>query len=496
MASRSFPAFQPFVLAPDPPRDGRPALGARLGRRLGALLGGEPEPAVVAERLSGGGAGALHAMLLRTLGAGATSDPQRDDRKIPDGPFLALVCAPVDAVGGGNRVEGAGLARLVRGAGAPVVPVFVSGEGRERRVRVGAPIPAARLAETGDDRALLAWLRLRAGLLRHRPVSPPASGPALAGAEPVAGEMAAELLAAEIEAIPRGQRLVETERFVVVQARAHQLPVCVREIGRLREIAFRAVGEGTGRPLDLDAHDRTYRHLVLYDHRARRIAGAYRFAPTDEVVPVFGRDGLYTSTLFRFAPGFPLELGPALELGRSFVREEYQRTFAPLLLLFRGLGAYLAANPRYRVLFGAVSVSASYSPYSRELIAAALGTPGAMHPLSSQVAPRHPLRTRRAVSGEIRRLVAATRDVAELSTLVSDVEPDARGLPVLLREYLKLGGRLLGWSVDPAFGSVLDGLVAVDLARTEPRLLEAYLGREPARVLRAAHAAGKGSFAA
>jgi hypothetical protein len=494
MSLESVNAFQPFVLEPGGRLAGSGRVAVVLGRRLASLLGREPEPAVVAQLAGLGSTADLHAVVRAALGVDCELALRARDRLPSTGPVLVLVfrdtaLPPVIGEPSGNAVSPVALARIVRTCGVAVLPVLAC-PGPWRAV-VGSPMTAERLSRIPCDAELLRWLYARAAVLRHRSVSddrmPARAMPALHGAVPVADPAAPDLVEAELAALPRAQRLVESGRFLVVQARAHQLPASVREIGRLRELTFRAVGEGTGRALDLDAHDRTYRHLVLFDREARQIAGAYRFAPTDEILPVFGARGLYTSTLFRFDPELFEGLGPALELGRSFVRAEYQRTYAPLLLLWRGLCAFVARSPRYRTLFGAVSVSTTYTPFSRELIATVLEGAATLHPLAIHAAPRHPLVPRRRVRRELRALPAMLEDVAELSAVVADVEADGKGLPVLLREYLKLGGRLLGFSVDPAFGSVLDGLVVVDLARSERRLLDAYMGRDAARSFLAAH---------
>jgi putative hemolysin len=165
-------------------------------------------------------------------------------------------------------------------------------------------------------------------------------------------------------------------------------------------------------------------------------------------------------------------LGPALELGRSFVRQEYQRTFSALLLLWKGIGAFVGRHPRYRFLFGPVSISNRYQAASRELIVAYLEKHAWWEELAALVTCRHPFRASTSPP--------AARDFDELSDLATRIEPSANGAPVLLRQYLKLGGRLLGFNVDPAFAHALDGLIVVDLLATEPRLLHRYLGPQNA----------------
>jgi putative hemolysin len=233
-------------------------------------------------------------------------------------------------------------------------------------------------------------------------------------------------------------------------------------------MTFRGAGEGTGRPLDLDRFDRHYLHLFVWNAAKQEVVGAYRLTGTDHA----GLDGLYTATLFRFGEEFLRAMGPALELGRSFVRPEYQKAFAPLLLLWKGIGKYVARNPRYRVLFGPVSISNQYQAASRELMVAFLERRASLRDWLSLVRARH--------APPKPRLNVYCTGVDELSELVSELEPNRAGVPVLLRQYLKLGGKLLGFNVDPEFSNALDGLIVVDLARTEPKLLERYLGKPEA----------------
>ena len=274
--------------------------------------------------------------------------------------------------------------------------------------------------------------------------------------------------------------LVPHDRYLVAAASAAQIPALLREIGRLREITFRSVGEGTGQELDLDLFDRTYEHLFVWDRRAGELVGAYRLAETERLRPVFGVAGLYTHTLFELDDAFFAELGPAIELGRSFVRAEYQRSAGALMLLWKGIGRLVLARPRVKMLFGAVSVSQGYSPASRALIAATLSQNHGDPVLAAHVRPRQPLRTSWWTRRKTRMSLGMGSTPEELSQLVARVEPDGKDLPVLVREYLKLGGRFLAWNVDPSFGGVLDGLVVVNLARTSSRLLEFYMGGQGA----------------
>jgi putative hemolysin len=276
-------------------------------------------------------------------------------------------------------------------------------------------------------------------------------------------------MAGEIDLLPPGALLVASGELAVYIASAGQIPTVLQEIGRLREITFRAVGEGTGKPKDLDQFDQTYLHLFVWNQARYEVVGAYRIAATDQV------RSLYTATLFNLKPDFVDRLGPALELGRSFVRIEYQRAFAPLLLLWKGIGKLVATNPRCKTLFGPVSISNQYSAPARALMMSFLERYASLPSLRHLVLPRKRMRTRKDLLATVEGL-----EVDHLATAVSDVEAGGVGMPVLLRQYLKLGGKLLSFSVDRKFSDALDGLIVVDLTQTEPKLLERYLGKKEA----------------
>ena len=163
------------------------------------------------------------------------------------------------------------------------------------------------------------------------------------------------------------ERLWRREDFSVLLAKAREIPNVLHEIGRLREVTFRQVGEGTGKPIDLDRFDEHYWHLFVWNRHANEVAGAYRLGPSDEILARFGPKGFYTSQLFQWKRTFLDRISPALELGRSFVRPEYQKTYAPLLLLWKGIGQFLIRNPQYKLLFGPVSISNGYTAASRQL---------------------------------------------------------------------------------------------------------------------------------
>jgi putative hemolysin len=274
--------------------------------------------------------------------------------------------------------------------------------------------------------------------------------------------------------------LAANDDFTVYLAMASSIPRMLQEIGRSRELAFRAVGEGTGNAVDLDRFDEHYQHLFLWSKTDRRLAGAYRLAVTSDVLPRFGPNGLYTSTLFRFKPPFFERLGPAVELGRSFVLPDYQKHYASLLLLWKGIMRFVACRPESPVLFGAVSISQAYREASRGLIAAYLSD-RASHKLARFVAPRARFHEPGRRNPQIRHFASLAADIEDLSVCIADIEDDGKGVPVLIRQYLRMGGRLLGFNVDASFSHSLDALILTDL-RTAPRaLLERCMGRADAQ---------------
>jgi len=273
---------------------------------------------------------------------------------------------------------------------------------------------------------------------------------------------------AEVDALPAEARLLESGTLLVAQARAAQIPGLLREIGRRREEAFRAVGEGTGQDLDLDAYDPHYTHLFAWDRARGALAGAYRLVATDAFAPSQLPHALYTHALFEYGADFVTRLGPALELGRAFVAPEYQRCSRVLALLWKGIARALQLAP-VRSLFGAVSISARYSRRSRGLIAAALALHH-RHEFAQLVRARTPF----AFEPADFTAAAELCDPRALSARVSELEPDGTGLPVLAKRYLELGGEFAAWHVDRAFGDSLDGLMVLDLARADRARVARY----------------------
>lgn len=360
-------------------------------------------------------------------------------------------------------------------------------------VRIGRPITPQRLQGLTSNKEVIAYLRHRTYLLqcRHRTVPHRQRiQETLLSLPPRVGRDTSALHC-EQNTLSREQTVLETEDFCVHLAEAGHIPLLLHEIGRLREKTFRLAGEGTGKEVDLDVFDAHYLHLFLWDKRNQRIAGGYRLGRTDEILRRFGSKGLYTTTLFKFKPAFWDHVLPALELGRSFVCPEYQRNYAPLMLLWKGIAKYILLHPEYHVLFGPVSIDNEYHRLSRQIIVGFLQRNGYMHELGGFVRPRKPFQQRRFFRLDDSIVSFLTHSIDEVSEIIADIDAHKTGVPVLLRQYLKLGGKMLGFNVDKEFSDVLDGLVLVDLLKTDRRTLERYLGRDGAQGFLALHRAGE-----
>ncbi|HIJ76827.1 MAG TPA: lysophospholipid acyltransferase family protein [Deltaproteobacteria bacterium] len=353
------------------------------------------------------------------------------------------------------------------------------------RAHVGRPVPFKRLAEL-DDSAIMDYLRLRTynlgnrkcekhrNLLFRRPIN------SAARHRPVARAKKAGLIAAEIRCLPPEQLLFSSKNFDLVSASAPQIPNALHEIGRLREISFRKAGEGTGNAVDMDRFDEYYQQIMLWDRERDEIIGGYRLGRADAILKERGFAGLYTSTLFEYRDELAPKFRWALELGRSFVRPEHQKTYQPLMLLWAGIGRFVAKHPRYRYLFGAVSINNEYLGVSRKLMVEFLNEGHTHSDLARFVRARNSPPFRAMGKKHLGLAYSMVHKIQDLSELISDIEQNGAGIPILLKHYMRLGGKFLGFSVDPKFNNALDALVLVDLARTDLRILGRYMGQQGA----------------
>ena len=397
---------------------------------------------------------------------------------------------------------GTGAASLARRSRATVVPCFFRGQNRPvfhlaglvhpvlrtallprelvarqnslLTLAIGKPVSSEAISRFGDDETLTAWFRIRthdldanaveAATPRNRQVS-------------IAAPVDVRLIVEELRCLPDDALLLSQGPYRVYLARRRSIPHTLEEIGRLREISFRAVGEGTGAATDLDEFDLTYSHLVLWDDTAQKVVGAYRLAFCDERLNAGGLQALYTHTLFKYRWGLKSELAQAVELGRSFIRPEYQRKPLALAMLWRGIGEVLCRNPHYRRLIGPVSISDQYRGSSLRLLISFLESIRPEAGLRGQVSPRKPVSVRLS-DCERQILQARVGSVKELSSLLGELDEDGKRVPVLVERYLELGARVLAVSRDSEFGGCVDALIMVDLDRAPEQLLKRFMGAE------------------
>jgi putative hemolysin len=410
------------------------------------------------------------------------------------------------------------IAGIIRKTGAAVIPVYFDGTNSaffqmaglvHRRLRtallprellnkcnkdiqvyVGNPVSFERLSTLQTDREVMSYLRFRTYALRHRRKKNsivkgggmPSSSDEEKMTVPTSVIVNSHLISLEIRNLEQNNVLIENDECVVYHAKAHEIPNLLQEIGRLREITFRQIGEGTGKAIDLDRFDLYYNHLFLWNKKRHEVVGAYRLGDVNAIIQRYGENGLYTKTLFQYRPAFLQQINNALELGRSFIRLEYQKLYFPLFLLWKGIGHFVARYPQHKTLFGPVTISNSYNTLSRQLMVSYLKTNNYTPDLAKLVKPRMPIRLTSLKGRETQTFTTLIKDMEELSGLISDIECDQKGIPVLLRHYVKLGGKMVGFSLDRSFSNGLDGLIMVDLTKYDTKLLRHYMGKEGAAV--------------
>lgn len=275
--------------------------------------------------------------------------------------------------------------------------------------------------------------------------------------------------------------------YAVYLATGQEIKIAMREVARAREMTFRTVGEGTGRDLDQDRFDLYYLQLICWDKRERTITGAYRLGQADDIIREHGVKGLYSNSLFHFKKKIVREFAErTLELGRSFVRPEYQKGVT-LGILWRGIAAYLVENPWYRHLMGPVSISGDFNERSRQLISEYL-MKQFMDPRAREVVPRTPPRIHTWLKhDEIDFLVGHLNSLDQLQQAVRVAEDnDLVKLPPLIKIYLELNVRFLAFNWDQDFNA-LDGLISTDLTKLPALTHQKFMGEEPAQSYRAAN---------
>lgn len=288
----------------------------------------------------------------------------------------------------------------------------------------------------------------------------------------IAPPIAQELLEQDIGSIRETKMLVKRGDYEVFIINAQEIPNVLQEIGRLREITFRAVGEGTGNSRDLDEYDLYYKQLIIWNKKDKQIVGGYRIGEGDRIFDKFGIEGFYIHSLFKIKKGFFPTMQEAIELGRSYIVPDYQKQRLPLFLLWQGILYFLLQNPHFKYIYGPVSISKYYSHLSKSLIVAFIKRFYFNKKLAKHLKPRKPFQVK---TKEIE-LKALLRnfdgELQNLDNFIEDIEPEHFKIPVLLKQYVKQNARFISFNVDPNFSDVLDGFMILAIKDLPSKTLE------------------------
>ncbi len=383
--------------------------------------------------------------------------------------------------------------KIISKAGVPVLPIYFHGnngllfnllglihptlrtarlpyelfnkKGYTIKMRIGKPIAFEEIKKLTSNDKLLPYLRARTYALGSGiEVKKFFSGNIFkikSKPDDIIEETPVSVIEKEIESVR--EKLIMTEKnYEVYLSGASSIPNILNEIGRLREITFREIGEGTNKKIDLDEYDLYYSHLFIWDKEAKKLVGAYRAGKGDEIFYRYGVNGFYISNLFKIKSGLHPLMKEGLELGRSFVRKEYQQKALPLFLLWKGLLMFLLKNPEYRFMFGPVSISNNFSKLSKNLIIEFIKNNCYDHELSKFVEPRKEFHVKLPeVDSDV--LLEKNTSIKSLDSLISEIEIDHNKIPVLLRQYIQLNAKIIEFNVDPKFNDAIDGFLVLDI---------------------------------
>lgn len=398
--------------------------------------------------------------------------------------------------------------KFVRKSGATVVPCWIDGRnsllfhllgkihprlrtamlchevfnkrGQNFPITIGAPITANRLNEIEKLDDYHNYLRAMVDYLKDCREKPVRSGAEIVASQ---GDMSdiipsidKDILRAEVESLTPEHKLFDHgDHFEVYLAHSFEIPNLMQEIGRMREITFRSIGEGSMKSVDIDNYDTYYRQLFIWDKEASALVGAYRIGFGGEIMDRYGLDGFYTHSLFRYDKELSEILRHSLELGRSFISADYQRKPTSLLMLWKGIFYTLLTHPDYRYMVGPVTISGEFQRSSKTLIMNHLAAKHFDHETAAHI---HPQTGAEGIDAPLdASLTEGVENIALIDKIVCDIEKDERAIPVLIKKYLQLGSHVVGFNVDHDFCDALDALMLLDLEQVPENKLQ-MLARE------------------
>ncbi len=274
-----------------------------------------------------------------------------------------------------------------------------------------------------------------------------------------------EKMIVEVESLRKTDcRLLQSKNYEVFFARATDIPNVLHEIGRLREITFREVGEGTNESTDIDKFDRYYHHMFLWDTEYNCIAGAYRMGLGSEIFPKYGMEGYYLNELFRFEPELHDMMHKSIEMGRAFIIKDYQQKPMPLFLLWRGIIHTTLRYPEHKFLLGGVSISNQFSDFSKSLMIEFMKSHYYDPYIAQYVHPKKEFKVKLKDADKDFIFDEAESDLNKLDKIIDELEPGNLRLPVLIKKYIKQNARLVAFNVDPLFNNATDGLMYIRIS--------------------------------
>jgi putative hemolysin len=399
--------------------------------------------------------------------------------------------------------------KFIKNAGVPVVPLYFHGtntrwvhilgkinpilraaklpselfnkKNRTIKIRIGTPITVKEQSDFKDISKFGRYLRARVyslgSVLEVRKFFNIKGGGKKRKPEPLIEPVPSKVLEEEISKVKPDYELFTTKNYSVICAPTVAIPNAFNEIGRLREATFREVGEGTNKSTDIDEYDFYYYHLFIWDNIEMKIVGAYRIGKGKEILALYGIKGFYINSLFRLKRKFAPVMAEAIELGRSFIAKDYQRKVIPLFLLWKGIMVFLLKHSEYRYLIGPVSISNDLSGFSKSLIVEFVKTYFYDEEMAKLITPRKDfvVNTDNIIDRKIF-IDSSERDINKIERIILDIEPGYR-LPVLLKKYMEINGKIIGFNIDPKFNNCLDGLLILDLYQTPPDVIKG-LSRE------------------
>jgi putative hemolysin len=274
-----------------------------------------------------------------------------------------------------------------------------------------------------------------------------------------------DLFITEVDALREtNSRLLQSKNYEVFFASAKDIPNLIHEIGRLREITFRAIGEGTNKEVDLDKFDNYYHHLLLWDAVAEKLVGAYRMGLGKEIYKKYGIKGFYVQSLFRIEPELHQMMDNTIEMGRAFIIDEYQQKPMPLFLLWKGIVHVTLRYPQYKYLMGGVSISNQFSDFSKSLMIEFMKSHYYDPYIAQYIRPKKEYKVKLKDGDKDFVFDASKADMQKFDKIIDEIEPGILRIPVLIKKYVKQNARLVAFNVDPKFNNAIDGLMYIKVA--------------------------------